>query len=66
MTFQTTPIKLPDRTEPKDAKAHQKQRFIEAAKDLECDESEKAFEDSFGRIVPPKSGTKGDDEDPKA
>jgi len=44
----------------------QKRRFIETAKDLGCDESEEAFEDSFTRIVPPKSGTKGDDEDAKA
>jgi|GEM_PF-6251682 len=53
-------------TKPKEKPKSQKQRFIEAAKDLECDESEKAFEDSFSRIVPPKSGTKGDDEDGKA
>jgi len=44
----------------------QKQRFIETAKDLECDESEEAFEDSFSHVVPPKSGTKGDGEDEKA
>jgi hypothetical protein len=44
----------------------QKQRFIETAKDLDCDESEKASEDSFERIVPPKSGNKGDGEDSKA
>ena len=44
----------------------QKQRFIETAKDLECDESEEAFEDSFSRVVPPKRGTNGDGEDEKA
>ena len=53
-------------TKPKEKTKPQKQRFIDAAKDLECDESEKAFEDSFTRIVPPKNGTNGDDEDAKA
>lgn len=32
----------------------QRQRFIEAAKELEADETGKAFEDAFGKIVPPK------------
>ena len=44
----------------------QKQRVIEAAKGLDCHEDEQAFEDSFSRVVPPKSGNKGDGEDGKA
>lgn len=51
---------------PKEKPKSQKQRFIETAKGLECDESEEAFEDSFSRVVPPKSGTKGNGEDEKA
>jgi hypothetical protein len=53
-------------TKPKEKPKSQKQRFIETAKELGCDESEKAFEDSFERIVPPKSGNKGDEADSKA
>ncbi|NOX81726.1 MAG: hypothetical protein GXP06_01795 [Alphaproteobacteria bacterium] len=48
-------------TNPKEKPKSQKQRFIETAKDLECDESEEAFEDSFESIVPPKGESKGDD-----
>jgi len=36
-----------------------KQRFIEAARELECDESEETFEKSLERIVPPKRGDNG-------
>jgi len=53
-------------TKPKEKPKSQKQRFVETAKELCCDESEEAFEDSFERIVPPKSGNKGDEADSKA
>jgi len=32
----------------------QTDRFVEAAKELGCDESGEAFERAFGKIVPPK------------
>lgn len=47
-------------------KKSQIERFKETARELGCDESEEAFEDSFSRVVPPKSGNKGDGEDGKA
>lgn len=53
-------------TKPKEKPKSQKDRFKEAARELECDESEKAFEDTFGRIVPPKRGKNGDDDEPEA
>jgi hypothetical protein len=59
-------FRLPPLTNPKEKPKSEKQRFTETAKDLECDESEQAFEDSFERIVPPKSGNKGDEADSKA
>ena len=31
----------------------QRQRFIEAAKDVEADETEESFEKAFGKLVPP-------------
>lgn len=38
---------------PKDrADAAQLARFVEAAKDLECDDSEEAFERTFAKVVP--------------
>lgn len=43
------------RTKPKSDDKAQKQRFIEKARELEADESEEAFEQSFGKVVPPKS-----------
>ncbi|NNG05481.1 MAG: hypothetical protein HKM95_15465 [Inquilinus sp.] len=33
-------------------KASQSERFIEAARELACDEDEKAFDDKLRRIVP--------------
>lgn len=66
MTSQAILPRLSAMTKPKEKPKSQKQRFIETAKDLECDESEEAFEDSFTRVVPPKSGNKGDGEDEKA
>lgn len=36
----------------------QRQRFKETAKELECDESEEAFEKDFEKIVPPQKGEK--------
>ncbi len=51
---------------PKIKPKSQKQRFIETAKELECDESEKAFEDTFERIVPAKRGTDGAGDDSEA
>ena len=53
-------------SDPKEKPKSQKQRFIETARDLECDEDPKAFEESFSRVVPPKRGTNGDGEDEKA
>ncbi len=56
-------------SKPKEKPAKEKpqiERFKEAARELGCDESEEAFEDSFSRVVPPKSGTEGDGEDEKA
>lgn len=50
----------------KDTADEQRKRFIETARELECDESPKAFEDTFSRIVPPKSGNNGNSEDEKA
>lgn len=41
----------------------QKQRFEEAARELDCDESEEAFEKSLERIVPPKRGDNGAKDD---
>lgn len=38
---------------PKDERP-QSERFIETAREIECDESGEAFERSFGRIVPPR------------
>ena len=35
-------------------KSGQRQRFIETAKALECDEDPKAFERVFAKVVPPK------------
>ena len=34
----------------------QRQRFIDAAKDIEADETGEAFEKAFGKIVPPVKG----------
>ena len=56
-------------TKPKEKPAKEKpqiERFKDAARELDCDESPEAFEDSFTRIVPPKSGTNGTDGDEKA
>ncbi|GJL94216.1 MAG: hypothetical protein DHS20C05_06210 [Hyphococcus sp.] len=53
-------------SKPKEKQKSQKQRFIEAARKLECDESEKAFEDTFERVVPPKRGTDGAEDDSEA
>jgi hypothetical protein len=39
---------------PKPSKKTQYGRFVEAARKLDCDESEQAFEDAFAKIVPPK------------
>lgn len=36
----------------------QKQRFIEKARELGCDEDPKAFEKTFSKIVPPKNPKK--------
>lgn len=41
----------------------QKQRFEEAARDLDCNEDEKAFERSLERLIPPKRGNNGSEED---
>jgi hypothetical protein len=32
----------------------QKEKFIEKARELGCDEDPKAFEDAFSKVVPPK------------
>jgi len=45
-------------TKPKDD-PEQSKRFIETARELECDENPKAFERRFEKIVPPKKGGKG-------
>ncbi len=37
----------------------QKQRFIEAAREHETDETGEALERAFGKIVPPKSRPQG-------
>ena len=50
-------------TKPKEQPKTQKQRFEEAAREHECDESEEAFEDSLKRIVPSKRGNKRDEDD---
>ena len=50
-------------TKPKEPPKTQKQRFKEAAREHECDESEKAFEKSLERLVPPKRGNNGNEED---
>ena len=39
---------------PKPDDKSQKERFIETARELEADESGKAFDRAFKRIVPPK------------
>jgi hypothetical protein len=42
-------------------------RFVEAARELGCDESGEAFERAFGKIVPPKRPRpKGETPEPKS
>jgi len=36
------------------AQANQRDRFIETAREIQADETGKAFERAFGEIVPPK------------
>ena len=50
-------------TKKEDTPKTQKQRFEEAARELECDESEEAFEKSLERLIPPKRGNNGNEED---
>jgi hypothetical protein len=45
------------RAKPKPDKK-QGQRFVDAARELECDESGKMFEQTFKALVPPKRATK--------
>jgi hypothetical protein len=42
----------PDAPEPADPEQYR--RFVEAARELGCDDSEEAFERMFSRIVPPR------------
>jgi hypothetical protein len=42
---------------PKPSKKTQYGRFLETARKLDCDENEKAFEETFKKIIPPKRPT---------
>ncbi len=41
----------------KKALPNQRERFIEAAREADCDESPEAFERVFAKVVPPKRPT---------
>lgn len=43
----------------KEKNQQQRQRFIEAAKEIEADESGKSFEDAFKKIVPSRKSPLG-------
>lgn len=57
---------MPKKNPPKPDETPQRERFIEKARELECDESGKTFERAFAKMVPPnkkkptheKSGSK--------
>lgn len=44
-------------TPKKDKEKSQKQRFIETARELGCDETGEKFDEAFRKIVPPKEPT---------
>lgn len=45
---------MPDKRTSKPTKSQpQRQRFIEAAKEVEADETGESFDKAFGKIVPP-------------
>lgn len=44
---------MPKRKPPDPKEKPQHERFKEAAREIEADESGKKFEEAFGRIVPP-------------
>jgi hypothetical protein len=46
------------KAKPKPSKKTQYGRFVETARQLGCDESERAFDESFAKLVPPKRSHK--------
>ena len=49
--------KAPKKKPPKNRKLSQKERFIEAARAAEADETGETFERTFKKIVPPKQSS---------
>ena len=47
----------PKRANPKPDDPEQSKRFVEAAREIEADESGEAFRRAFEKIVPPKGGS---------
>jgi hypothetical protein len=51
-----------EKAKPKPSKKTQYGRFLETARKLGCDEDEKAFEETFRKVVPPKVRPSGERE----